>query len=462
MLRSEESWSAEGYTLYLMHARNLLSGVPYADTPYISNPLKTLISPRSYPPGYPLILVPVLTLVGMNIFVIKAVNALLLALTLVTLYLIAHTRMPPGWPIVLVMICGASPAFVGSRDGIMSEAPFMVWCYTALLVAGALRRGYRPTTMATLLVVTIVMAIRTRTAGIALAAAVLIAPIIVRSERKLLPMAAATAAVVIAAAVSRWLHVDGTTYLSYFSRMDLAEAQSWLLGALSAYGTAVSYGIGLEFGYTVNALVLVVLLAAIVFGFLVAIRAQVTEVDVFVIGYLALLVFFPVHLESLRYLLPIFPFLLLYMIKGCQIVVSRFAAPVASQGIVLVFFGCLYTPFYLVHDQMEQPRTHTADASSRQMFDFVRTHMDSDEILLTRKPRLMAFATGYRASIWPKHPTSQSFWASAQDVKAGYLLEERQDASPKTAELGAILTENSPRLKCIFENDKIRIYQITR
>src|ERR1700753_2835241 len=58
--------------LYVMHARNLAEGKPYADTLYIFNPANA-IHPAASPPGLPLILAPAYRLAGENWSVLKSV-----------------------------------------------------------------------------------------------------------------------------------------------------------------------------------------------------------------------------------------------------------------------------------------------------------------------------------------------------------------------------------------------------
>ena len=57
---------AGDYAQYLLHAKALVEGRPYADTGYIFHPDAWVIGPRAYPPGLPLTLAPFVALVGVH------------------------------------------------------------------------------------------------------------------------------------------------------------------------------------------------------------------------------------------------------------------------------------------------------------------------------------------------------------------------------------------------------------
>ena len=57
---------AGDYAQYLLHAKALVEGRPYAETGYLYHPDAWLIGPRAYPPGLPLTLAPIVALGGVH------------------------------------------------------------------------------------------------------------------------------------------------------------------------------------------------------------------------------------------------------------------------------------------------------------------------------------------------------------------------------------------------------------
>ena len=54
------------YAQYLLHAKAIVEGRPYADTGYIFHPAAWSVGPRAYPPGLPLTLAPLVAVVGVH------------------------------------------------------------------------------------------------------------------------------------------------------------------------------------------------------------------------------------------------------------------------------------------------------------------------------------------------------------------------------------------------------------
>src|SRR5579885_3132229 len=92
-LREGQEWG-DDFSLYVAHARNLAEGRPYADTGYVYNPANPVLSPRTYPPIFPLLLVPVYLLFGMNLLAMKVFVGQLFMLMLGVLAVLFQKRLP--------------------------------------------------------------------------------------------------------------------------------------------------------------------------------------------------------------------------------------------------------------------------------------------------------------------------------------------------------------------------------
>ena len=76
-LRTGHEWS-DDYAMYLSHALNLLSGQAYGDTGYIPNPW-AVPGPATYPPVYPLLIMPWVAWWGTDLQMLKLFGLLMLA-----------------------------------------------------------------------------------------------------------------------------------------------------------------------------------------------------------------------------------------------------------------------------------------------------------------------------------------------------------------------------------------------
>ena len=71
------------WAMYVMHARNIVTGHPYAETGYVfQRESTTEEGANAYPSGVPLLLVPLYALKGFDLKLFKILNAAFLALSL--------------------------------------------------------------------------------------------------------------------------------------------------------------------------------------------------------------------------------------------------------------------------------------------------------------------------------------------------------------------------------------------
>jgi len=75
------------FAMYVHHAKNIVEGKPYTATGYLFDP-SISVSPRMYPPVFPLFLAPVIRLFGMNLLPMKIEQVIffVLLLAVVSLY----------------------------------------------------------------------------------------------------------------------------------------------------------------------------------------------------------------------------------------------------------------------------------------------------------------------------------------------------------------------------------------
>src|SRR5262249_44193517 len=104
-IRPGHDWG-DDFSLYVRHAKNLAEGRPYAETGYVYNPAATSLSPRTYPPVFPLLLAPVYHWCGLNLTAMKVLVVFLLIAFLAVTYRAARRELPPAASLGLVVLLG--------------------------------------------------------------------------------------------------------------------------------------------------------------------------------------------------------------------------------------------------------------------------------------------------------------------------------------------------------------------
>src|ERR1700691_4453743 len=104
-IRAGHDWG-DDFSLYIQHAKNIVEGRPYGDTGYIYNPSLPVLSPRTYPPVFPLLLAPVYGFCGLNLTAMKVLVVVLLAAFLLVTYRAARRDLRPVSALLLLLLIG--------------------------------------------------------------------------------------------------------------------------------------------------------------------------------------------------------------------------------------------------------------------------------------------------------------------------------------------------------------------
>ena len=138
--RSGHDWG-DDFALYIMHARNLAEGLPYAQTGYFYTPF---IGPTSYPPMFPLFLWPVYATFGLDFLAFKLLVLAFFLLGLWIVYLLFRDVAGRTLAFLVVLLVGADSYMWGFKDSVMSDIPFFAFVYLALWLSYRLRPDRHP------------------------------------------------------------------------------------------------------------------------------------------------------------------------------------------------------------------------------------------------------------------------------------------------------------------------------
>ncbi|MFZ5879394.1 MAG: hypothetical protein ACOY0R_08485 [Chloroflexota bacterium] len=127
----------DDFAAYVMQAQSLLSGTPadfVAHNTFTIEQSSYPPGPVAYPWGYPILLTPVLGLVGMKLLALKGLNTLFFLLFLIVFHQLAKTRLTSTGSLLLTAILAFNPALLQAHDLILSDIPFLFCSTLALLL----------------------------------------------------------------------------------------------------------------------------------------------------------------------------------------------------------------------------------------------------------------------------------------------------------------------------------------
>jgi 4-amino-4-deoxy-L-arabinose transferase-like glycosyltransferase len=457
-LRPGHDWG-DDFSLYVAHARNLAEGRPYDDTGYIYNPHLPVLSPRTYPPVFPLLLVPVYQLFGVNLTAMKMLVVFLFMAFLAVLAVLLRRRLPAPYVLGCLWLVGLNPFVWQHKDRLLSEVPFLLFAFLALvLMENALdaqgKRG-RVILWGLLAGVASYLAFGTRTVGI-----VLIPSLLACEFLRLRRLGLVSLSVVLpftALVLAQKVIVPGDA--SYFDQLQFDLG----LFARVALGLVKAMAMFFDNGYlpAVRLGLFLCLLALAGAGFIARLRDQPTPCEFFAVFSVLLLVFWPYAEWQRRYLLPVLPLFFFYACEGLHRAAAlvprlRLERPAAVAGLVAIVVSYMAASTRLEVGPFRQG-VCTPEATA--LFDFVRTRTHPNDVFLFQKPRALALFTGRRASAHHVPDSDEQMFGYLHHIGATHLVVTPQFPGSYRV-LGSFVARNAGRFDPVFQSGDITVYRL--
>jgi len=415
-LRDGHDWG-DDFALYIMHARNLVNGIPYSQIGLIPNPAVPHLGPSFYPPGFPFMLVPAIKAYGIDFRVLKIVVVLCFAASLWFVFFLFRDRLPYSWTLALVALLALSPVFWKASNSVTSDIPFLFVAYGNLwLIQWTFERtGDRPALWyAVPIGLSMYAAYAVRPQGAMLLPAFGLYGLL--KARRIQPFLIVTG-LIVAAGIGIQMAMLGQD--SRFSLMKFSP--SWLISSiiqnikdyrewwLNGYSQAFSYAL---FG---------VVLAITAFGLWVSIRKSIRIYDLFALCYLLAVIPYTAVVE--RYLDPVCPILMLYLLTGLYHLKESLPAgvrrPVLACCIVAVLASYGTTDLKADRGPI---REGLFDPDFVELCRFVRSNTPADSRFIFRKPRVFILGTDRVAAVYNEPDDRADLWKFIRSIGASYII----------------------------------------
>ena len=456
-LRDGNIWGGD-CSLYVAHARNLVEGRDYADTGYIYNPHFPSLSPRTYPPVFPLLLTPVYLLFGMNltamnVFVVLHFMAFLWVLSLL---LRRHLSLP--YVMACLLLVGLNPYYWQHKDRLLSEMPFMLFVYLALLLIEKAHEPGRTRLWVWGLATGAVafLAFGTRTVGVILIPS-LIACELVRTRRLGSFALTAVATFTVGVLLEKLLLILDGSYLDQVTFDPLLSARI----ALSEVKALLALFVENHDSLAVSRTLSICVLALAGLTCLVRLRSGLRAYDWFVVFNFLLLTVYPDAEGERRYQMPVMPLLFLYVCEGLSrlrmMTWGRFVTPVAATlGLaVLVSYANRY--HHLLEAGPVRATVNTTD--SVELFDYIKAHTRPDDVFLIEVPRTLALYTGRRASGFHVPPSDEHLLNYLREIGATHVVLCRKFTGSQNV-LEPFLERQAERFDQVYAGGQFVLYRV--
>jgi len=202
-------------------------------------------------------------------------------------------------------------------------------------------------------------------------------------------------------------------------------------------------------------------LPLMIVGFIAASKKYVSIVDIFIIIYCILLLVFPSR-DAPRYLFPIIPWFVYYMVMGLVWVSDFFkrGKPVILS-IFLVFLSVDYVSAYAVIG-FSPMKDGVFKKENFELFGFIKNKTSPSDVIVFRQPRVIALYAERKAAGY--NPDFRGdFWPFLTRVKATYLVVATRKSVlwwPHGDALAIFVAENPERTTAVFHNSDYTVYRI--
>lgn len=461
-MRNSHDWGGD-FALYLQQAENIVHGVPQTENYYIYNPQYPMLGPSVYPVGFPLLLAPVYALFGHNFLVYNVYMSLLLLCAALFFFILLHRRFSYISSLLLLLLFVYNPWMIKFKTEIVSDLPF-----TMLMLAGLVFFVRGRNAIISGLIAGYIMMVRSIGVLFLLAACACFVYdffyvkekdhriIIIRSVIRFL-----SAALLLNILVSHCIFHLPSAFKNYEQHLSFFPLWTNFLQGLSYYvDLARSYFLTYTSRYHFYPLIVSSAAVSLMLIGIVNRSARKLEFFDFVfVFYLGLILIYPYRLGGFRFLLPVYPLLLIYAAEGYKTI--RWAYSFSSRyfsypAIVLVLLLYIEPLWHIWCDRNNIiPGPHSQPV--QEAFEYVRSKVPRQARIAFGKPRVMGFFTKRYCAINRPDQSVEEVEKLFSEYNIHYVITH---ADLSNSGLQAYIDKHRDSLSLLWENEKVRIFYL--
>jgi hypothetical protein len=466
-LRSDHDWG-DDFAQYLAQADNIVHGKPIAATGYIYNPDYPSLGPKAYPPGFPLMIAPIVAKYGNQVTAYNYLISVLLILTALVSVLLLYKKA--GWPaaILLSAVIYYNPYTLNLKAEIMADIPFAL--LFALFIWIVSRKFKHLATQWVLAGTVAGLAITVKSIGLVFPVALLVFSlqhIVIQFYKKIsfkktwtdikLPVVAAT----LSLAIHMGFYLGfmrGTKGGGYLNIYDIDLISEAVATNIYTYSEAIRlFFINPDsplfwIGFPAGALIL----AFFISGLILSISKKPGLIDWITLIYIGLLLIYPYHNSGFRFLLPLAPLILWYSLETLQIISSPKALkwiPAAIALPVLLTYLQL-VPGYYIPEKKANDGPYAPHVSAA--FNKVKFLTDDNSRIVFIKPRALTRFAGRNSLSGNPLSSALEIYQEFASLKPTHFL--LYSGMPDPA-LKHYLKTNQTEIRLLWRDEFFELYQ---
>ena len=484
---SGHNWGGD-FSQYIHHAMNLIDGKNYNDTGYISNQF-AYVGPPSYPPVLPFTLAPLYALFGFNLFALKFVGIFAFIIAAYLALSFDNKSLSSPYQFVFILILAFNPYYLEQKDEILSDYLFVLLSYITLIV---LQKRYVKNQQsvyidtkntnwvyAFLLGLLIYLTYETREVGLVLIPAILCFELFHFRKITFVTIAALAFFVLLVNLQKELIQPvenntqrnenisqlsaatatgSGNTEVSNFDYINLGNIKTMAIFYLKS-----AWSIWPDSNEKIHIRIfsqvaIFIFYSFFIAGFIKALLVDRSLIEVFVLGYVSVVLLFG-STQGLRYLMPIIPLCFLYAFKFHQdLMQTKFrkimmVIAVAFIGSTLISItSTTYNP---------RPERGITGPEAKALFNFVKTSTTKESVFVFDKPRVLALLTDRQASSIPNTDDTDFLIRYMNAIGANYYINSSINDDGWSLVLHEVKFDVSS-FNLVFSNQYFQVYKLLK
>jgi len=456
---------------YLAEAQNIANGKPYFETFYVFNEHAAVYGPRAYPPGFPLVLAPLVAIRGLDIKSLLVLQTVLLAALGLLTFLFLKQRYPQPASLVLTLLIIYNPWTLAFKSELMSDIAFSFFLMLMFLIYKngnnnklhclaflAMLAGFLPLV---------------RTVGWVFIVSVFIFSfwqVVLslfkrgkHSKQQLISNILLIGLQVLVYFIFTLLIFPGgeeaNGYYSLFTGREIGINS--ILSNISYYfGSLISVFSALNGPWAFMS-VIVSSLAMVFFltGLVATLRTRLGFAEILFFVYFAVIVVFPYQAAGFRFLLPVFPLIVWYMAAGVNIFIAGMGIK-SEKALVFISLAILltYLPGVVKESGNNEKVTDGPQMQeSLDVFRFIREYTSPADTISFIRPRVLGLYT-HRYSMGTRYQdTPEDIGKQFEKYHVGYVLIHKNFHDHNVA---GYLLHICKSMELVFENNHFRLFRI--
>ena len=414
-IRDVHGWG-DDFSQYIKEAQNIAHGKPYYQSGYIYNPHNPEYAPAQYPPGYPILLAPIVKVWGLAIRPMLYFNTVIATCLLLALFAYFRKHTSVVTAICIAVAITYSGIMIDLKGNILSDSACLLFVTLYLTTRNA--KSFPPWRIL-LLIFLLIIAVFTRTQAILLMAAeaiylfISILKDIIQKKRfsakELLAYPSLSiigGGMVINFVLNKFVFnapISTSSFYNHFidqaihgNLKEIAEAKiNQLLTDISTFFHYNTYS-----GFPSAGVVFIQDMALVfgITGFIIRIAKRVAVDDLFFVLMCLLVIYLPVHDQ--RYFLPIIPLLFFYCyttFKALLPAITKVDGRWVGVILTLVYLRIGYGE--LKSAATEVPPGCIPQEKELKAFSYISQHVGDNDIIVFTLPRVLTLYTNKKSVV---------------------------------------------------------------